>query len=220
MAHLNDGSGVQAHSAGENFPYVVYLREFYIHGEVTDSRIMVSLAGYDLAGVSSWHEGHELAALFKRTDVRTVAEAQAVQRYDAWAQQDAEQFAVSRSEGEKRQRNDYDAMYGDEQHVPMTGPEMLAWKRAEVERFEEAERFDWVFRERETDAAFREREAEMAAAREAFYDDAEMNGIGLLVEHDSIEVQKARLADAWQKFYDAETADARDLARRALGIIE
>ena len=85
----------------------------------------------------------------------------------------------------QRERNDHLMMYGDANHVPLTGQDMLAWKRAEARKFEE------------TEAAYQAREAEMAAAREEFYASAEEQGSEALDE-----------------------LRGRELARRALGIIE
>jgi len=196
MAHIN-GSGIQQHSDGGHLPYVVYmLGEYTDHGALVKERIIVSLAGEPLTEAATWREGHALALEFKRRDVRDSVTARFI-RAD-WA--DAVAHLVDHPAliaDAQRERDDHLMMYGDSNHVPLTGQDMLAWKRAEARKFEE------------TESAYQKREADLAAAREEFYEAAETHWPdGLVSDRQSPE---ALAFEQWNE---------RQLARRALGIIE
>lgn len=190
MAHIN-GSGVQQHSAGANFPYITFRRDLHAsNGAYSHSVYVVTIAGDELGYADSWRKAEDMAADFKEHGVKDRFDVQWLAALKLEVEADAEKYAVSRSEGLKRQRNDYAEMYGDPDYVPMGGREVLASLSAEA-------------------AGFRGAEAERVAAREALERAAENEP--LFWRHDAMEQQ--RMQD------DMTDVGALQLARRALGII-
>jgi len=157
MAHIGNQSGVQAHSAGANFPYVTFRRDYHsAAGIYSHSAYVVTLAGAELDYQPSWAEAEARAAEFKAHGVKDRFDSQWLDALKLEVAADAEKFAVSRSEGLKRQRNDYREMYGNPDYVPPSLADVL------VEASREA-------------AGFRAAEAERVAAREALQDAAEQS---------------------------------------------
>lgn len=70
-------SGVQPWSAGDDFPYVVYLREYYSNDHELKSKVwVVSYAGVPLVDVPGGYErAEQLVQLFKRAGARTPKQA-------------------------------------------------------------------------------------------------------------------------------------------------